>query len=254
MSMLSIKQLGYSVADKTLLDIAALELTEATTLALLGANGAGKSTLFKAMTDEIAATGDVYLHGKSIKEWSPQQKAKHLGVLPQSSQLTFAFTAHEVVALGLIPLTASHQEGERLVNKAMQQTDTEQFADRIYTMLSGGERQRVHLARVLVQLSQAEQAPLLLLDEPTSAQDLGQQHQILELAQSLVQEQGWSVIAILHDLNQALRYCDEVWLLEQGKLVDQGTPEQVLTPDRVHQVWGYLPQVMVSESGDRVLI
>lgn len=108
----------------------------------------------------------------------------------------------------------------------MRATDTWQFADRLYPCLSGGERQRVQLARVLLQLSQAERAPLLLLDEPTSAQDLGQQHQLLNLVKSLCQENDFAVISILHDLNQASRYADKVWLLQQGKLVAQGSPSQ----------------------------
>ena len=136
----------------------------------------------------------------------------------------------------------------------MQATDTWQFADRLYTSLSGGERQRVQLARVLLQLSQAERAPLLLLDEPTSAQDLGQQHQLLNLVKSLCQENGFAVISILHDVNQASRYADKVWLLKQGELVAQGSPLQVLQPETVMKIWGYQPELFFNSQGQQILV
>lgn len=257
-SVLSIQHLSLSVGRKSLLNIETLSAHSGQLIALLGANGAGKSTLFKAITGEVQPDdrqlSRVELHGKSVTDWQPQWLARHLGVLPQASQLSFPFTVKEVVGLGLIPLTASRVEGQRLVADAMKQTDTAQFADRIYTQLSGGERQRVHLARVLVQLSQSEQTPVLLLDEPTSAQDLGQQHQILRLAQQLCHEKHWTVIAILHDLNQAIRYCDQVWLLEQGRLIEQGTPSQVLTEANIERVWGYRPERIVSDQGQLVLV
>jgi iron complex transport system ATP-binding protein len=255
---LSIGHLDVSVGHKTLLSVDQLAAESGQLIALLGANGAGKSTLFKAITGEMlpddVQTSRVALHGKSISQWQPQQLARHLGVLPQASQLSFPFTVKEVVGLGLIPLTASRSEGQRLVADAMKQTDTTQFADRIYTQLSGGERQRVHLARVLVQLSQAEHSPVLLLDEPTSAQDLGQQHQILNLAKDLCHQKGWTVIAILHDLNQAMRYCDQVWLLQQGRVIEQGAPNHVLTESIIERVWGYRPELVRTEGGRSVLI
>ncbi|GLQ30339.1 heme ABC transporter ATP-binding protein [Litoribrevibacter albus] len=255
--VLSIRDLGVSVGDKELLNIHSLSAGSGQLITLLGANGAGKSTLFKSITGEVQPDdrqlSRVEFHGKPVSGWPSQSLARHLGVLPQASQLSFPFTVKEVVGLGLIPLTASRAEGQCLVAEAMKQTDTAHFADRIYTQLSGGERQRVHLARVLVQLSQAEQTPLLLLDEPTSAQDLGQQHQILRLAQQLCHEKQWTVIAILHDLNQALRYCDQVWLLEQGRLIEQGLPSNVLTQSNIERVWGYRPELVMTEQGHVVL-
>ncbi|MFC3151368.1 heme ABC transporter ATP-binding protein [Litoribrevibacter euphylliae] len=256
--VLSIQNLSLSVGRKSLLNIDTLFARSGQLIALLGANGAGKSTLFKSITGEMLPddvhASRVELHGKSVSQWQPQQLARHLGVLPQASQLSFPFTVKEVVGLGLIPLTASRAEGQRLVADAMRQTDTTQFADRIYTQLSGGERQRVHLARVLVQLSQADQTPVLLLDEPTSAQDLGQQHHILKLAEDLCHQKGWTVIAILHDLNQAMRYCDQVWLLQQGRVIEQGAPNQVLTESIIEGVWGYRPELVKRANGEYVLV
>lgn len=140
------------------------------------------------------------------------------------------------------------------MQKWIRATDTWQFADRLYPSLSGGERQRVQLARVLLQLSQAERAPLLLLDEPTSAQDLGQQHQLLNLVKSLCPENDFAVISILHDLNQASRYADKVWLLQQGELVAQGSPLQVLQPETVMKIWGYQPGLFFNSQGQQILV
>ncbi|MCL6417476.1 heme ABC transporter ATP-binding protein [Aestuariirhabdus sp. Z084] len=250
--LLSIRQLSITAGKKVLLDIPQLSARGGEFIGLLGANGAGKSTLFKSITGEMKGQGELFFHDRPVSSWPARELARHLAVLPQASQLNFPFIAEEVVAMGLIPLSAGASESRRLIHDAMQQTDTLQFSDQLYTQLSGGERQRVHLARTLVQLSQAEQAPLFLLDEPTSAQDLGQQHQILALLQSLCRTQGWTVIAILHDLNQALGYCDQVWLLNRGELVDTGAPEQVITPQQVAQVWGYQSEIVCA--GERQVL
>jgi iron complex transport system ATP-binding protein len=107
---------------------------------------------------------------------------------------------------------------------------------------------------VLVQLSQAEQAPLLLLDEPTSAQDLAQQHQLLQMTKTFCKERAYAVLVIMHDLNLSLRYADRVGLLDKGSFVEIGKPELVLTPAAVEQHWGYRPQQVVTASGHSALI
>ncbi|KKL94397.1 hypothetical protein LCGC14_1865060, partial [marine sediment metagenome] len=136
----------------------------------------------------------------------------------------------------------------------MLQTDTWHLADRIYTSLSGGERQRVQLARVLLQISSATSPALLLLDEPTSAQDLGQQHRILQLLRQLCAEKNIIVVTILHDLNLASRYSDKICLLHQGKLFAAGPPADILTPSKVNDVWGYEPEKLTNMDGATILI
>lgn len=253
--MLFIENLLVTQDHRQILSLPKASLVSGELVAVLGPNGAGKSSLIKTICGEWSASqGQIYLHDKLLQLWSRQLLAKHLGVLPQVSQLSFPFKAQEVVSIGATPLSLNRRDIDNAVQKWMQATDTWHFADRIYTSLSGGERQRVQLARVLLQLSQAEHAPLLLLDEPTSAQDLGQQHQLLNLVKSLCQKNGFAVISILHDLNQASRYADKVWLLHQGELVAQGSPQQVLQPETVMKIWGYQPELFFNSQGQQILV
>ncbi len=217
--------------------------------ALLGCNGAGKSTLLRVIAGEIAFRGRVLLHGQELTEWSPLARARHIAVLPQASQLSFGFTAAEVVGLGATPLSLSRAALRSEVQRLMRLTDCAGLADQAYPGLSGGEKQRVHLARVLLQLSQAEDAPVLLLDEPTSAQDLGQQHAMMDLVRTLCEEQGYAAVAVLHDLNQALRYTQQCSLVDAGRVVEWGKPGAVVTADSVRRYWGYSAEVARTANG-----
>ncbi|EED33981.1 hemin import ATP-binding protein HmuV [gamma proteobacterium NOR5-3] len=221
--------------------------------ALLGANGAGKSSFFAALAGDIACQGDICLQGRPMQHWPAALRARNIGVLPQQSQMPFAFSAQEVVALGLTPLSVSWREGQRLVRRSMARSDCDHLAQRSYLDLSGGERQRVNLARVLLQLSQAQAPPVLLLDEPTSAQDLGHQHAMLQMLRDQAASEGYAVVAVLHDLNHALRYADRCALIADGRLVAQGLPQAVLDADCVEQFWGYRPRC-VELAGEPALL
>ncbi|MDP3516994.1 MAG: ATP-binding cassette domain-containing protein [Pseudohongiella sp.] len=222
--------------------------------ALLGCNGAGKSTLLRCLGGELSHHGSICLHGRELSLWPSSQRARHLGVLPQSSRLDFAFSAAEVVALGATPLRLSWRHLPSAIRTMMELTDCANLAEQAFPSLSGGEKQRVQLARVLLQLSQAEQAPFLLLDEPTSAQDLHQQHHLLSLVRDLCIRRAYGVVAILHDLNHALRYAHTCSVLHQGQLSCQGQPDNILTPDTVAQHWRYHACSLAYGDGLRVLV
>lgn len=245
--MLTVEQLQLRRDQHVALLVDTLRHASGEITAIAGANGAGKSTLLRALSGDFAIEGRCLLHGKPLHEWSPLQRARHLGVLPQHSALNFPFLAEEVVALGLTPLRLNRREAQQQIRRHMALTDCAHLAARSYPALSGGEKQRVQLARVLLQLSQAELPPLLLLDEPTSAQDLGQQHALLQLLQQRCREHQFGVIAVLHDLNHILRYCQQCWLLSDGRLVKQGAPTAVLTPARIEQYWRYRPRQIVND-------
>ncbi|ENM5840568.1 heme ABC transporter ATP-binding protein [Vibrio mimicus] len=207
--------------------------------ALLGPNGAGKSTLLKLLSGEMASTGSLRYFDLPSEQWPAEKLARHLGILPQQSTLSFPFTAQEVVELGAIPLRLPRKEVERVARYYMQKTDVLHLASSLYPSLSGGEKQRLHLARVLTQLHQAGKQRILMLDEPTSALDLAHQHNTLQLARQLANEEECAVVVVLHDLNLAAQYADRMILLHQGKIVCDATPWQALTAERIEQVYGY---------------
>lgn len=255
MSMLEINHLKLQRSGRDILSVDHAALNPGEFIAVLGPNGAGKSSLLKVLASQWQADqGHVSLHSKPLQDWPRRHRARHVGVLPQSSELTFPFRAEEVVAIGATPLFLEAAEIREQARYWMQITDTLPFAERIYTSLSGGERQRVQLARVLLQLSAAEQPPLLLLDEPTSAQDLGQQHHLLSMVKQLSHEKGFAIIAILHDLNQAIRYSDKIWLLHESKMVMSGSAERILQPDTIERIWGYQAETLHTRDGRHVLI
>ncbi|WP_434940594.1 heme ABC transporter ATP-binding protein [Shewanella sp. HL-SH8] len=242
---ISMTNLSVNIAKKTVLQDINLELHSGQVTALLGPNGAGKSTLLKSLCQEVSlASGQISVLGRSLQDWDRAQLAKSLAVLPQHASLTFPFKVFEVVQMGLYPLTLSQQEGDILVDQQLDKVALSALKDRRYPKLSGGEKQRVQLARVLAQLAQAGSSPILLLDEPTSALDLAQQHRVLALARSLATDHNYSVIVVLHDLNLASRYADRLVILNQGVVVGDGSPSEVLTADIINQVWQYNPLII----------
>lgn len=253
-TILSIPSLECLAKNKTILNVSDISIKTGELNAIIGPNGAGKSTLLKAVSGDIRLEGKIFFHDRDLKTWPAYERARHIGVLPQSSALSFPFSAHEVVALGLTPLSLSAREAARSIKNQMEDTGCWHLSEKPYPMLSGGEKQRVQLARVLLQLSQAELPPLLLLDEPTSAQDLGQQHSILTLVKALCDERGYGVMAILHDLNQVLRYCDSCYVLGNGRVKHEGSPSKCLSPSNIEAVWGYRPEMSVRDSLSRTLL
>ncbi len=250
--MLRLKQLRWQGGSFTL-NVADWSMGAGEFHVLAGCNGAGKSTLLKALSGELRVAGQSLLHERALPQWSAQTRARHLAVLPQTSELSFPFSTAEVVSLGATPLSLSWRQRREAVVRLLRRTDTHHLRDRDYRQLSGGERQRVHLARVLLQLSQAELAPLLLLDEPTSAQDLGQQHALLGFIRELATQQNYGIVAVLHDINLCLRYATRVSLLEGGRVVDSGTPEGMLTEDSVQRHWGCTVSTYYNKHGARLI-
>ena len=225
---------GVSVrrSGRLLLDNVSFTAKPGEVVVLLGPNGAGKSTLFKVVTDEMPADdGDVIFNGQLVNEWGLGERALMLGILPQSSSLSFPFAVGEVVLLGRSPCSTSREENAAIVDDALAMVDALHLKERNYTTLSGGEKQRVHLARVLTQIwSEPSSGPrLLLLDEPTSALDPAHQHHTLHIAREFASH-NVAVVVILHDLNLASQYADRLVMLCNGQVRAEGTPHDVLKP------------------------
>lgn len=253
--MLAITNIEVTKNGHCLLNANQLNVQSSELVAVLGQNGAGKSTLLKAVSGEWEfQTGEIEFYGQSINAWPRTGLAKSLAVLPQASQVEFPFLVHEIVAIGALPLTLTRAEIRANVDQYLKLTDTWHLRDRMYVQLSGGERQRVHLARVLLQLSQSNKAPLLLLDEPTSAQDLGHQHEIMSLVTSLAKEKGFGLLAVLHDLNLAVRYADRVAIVHDHHLVANDVPASALSPENVRDYWQYLPEKVTSNRNGFALL
>lgn len=236
------KRIGARAGGSALLQGVDLLLRSGEVGAILGPNGAGKSTLLAVLAGlRTPDTGAVWLNGQPLRIDALHRVAQHRAVLPQDTSVAFDFTVQEVVELGRYPhrLQPSRQEAE-IVQAAMAATGVSALAHRPVGSLSGGERARAQLARVMAQIweAPADGAPRwLLLDEPTAALDLRHQHTILSTVRRWARDQGVGVLAVLHDLNLALRYTDQVWVLDRGRLQVSGAPAKALTPALVQRVW-----------------
>ena len=233
---LSAEDVSYAVGLAQLLEAVSLEVRPGTLLGLIGPNGAGKSTLLKCISQLLApSTGQVSLDGEDLRGRPPQEIARHIALLPQSTTLNFAFTCLEVVLMGRNPHLGRFQaEGARdhaIAQQSMTDTGSADFVTRLITEVSAGERQRVLLARALTQ-----QPRLLLLDEPTAGLDVQHQLQVFSLIRDLV-GQGLTAIAVVHDLNLAARYCDRLVLLDRGAVHARGRVSDVLTPENLADVF-----------------
>lgn len=223
-------------------------------LSIVGPNGSGKSTLLRLLSRVlIPQAGRVYLNGWDLHtQLSPQQVARQLALLPQQPRIPAGLTVWQLVSLGRSPhqpwwVWQLPRADRQRVEWALAQTGLGSLALRRVETLSGGERQRAFLALALVQEPQ-----VLLLDEPTTFLDLRHQLELLELLRRLQQEQGLTVITVLHDLNLAIRYSRRVALLGSGQLQALGSPQAVLTPGRVQEVFGLEVEWMPTPVGPQL--
>ncbi len=250
MTLLGVRSLGVRIGSATLVADVSFTADEGEMVAIVGPNGAGKSTLLSALAGDIHPSGgEVVLAGTPVRRWRPRDLARLRSVLPQETIISFPFTVRDVVAMGLASTSARREGADTLaslVATAMADTEVSHLADRPVTDVSTGERARVTFARVLVQRARA-----ILLDEPTAALDIRHQHLVMSLARRQAAA-GRLVIAVVHDLQLAAAYADRVLLMRDGRLEAQGTPDEVLTADRVAAAFGH-PVSRVRHAG-RVLM
>lgn len=213
--------------------------------AIVGPNACGKSTMLRALGRLLApSAGEVLLDGTDIRAQSPKAVARVLGLLPQSPIAPDGITVEELVSRGRHPhqglLRQWSRADEQAVTEALRATGVNELATRQFDELSGGQRQRVWIAMVL-----AQQTPMMLLDEPTTFLDIAHQVDVLELCHDL-KISGRTIVAVLHDLNQAARYADELIVMHNGAIAAQGAPHDVVTADLIQNVFG-LPCIVIAD-------
>lgn len=212
--------------------------------ALVGPNGCGKSTLLRGLARLLKPqSGTVYLDGKAIAQLPTKEVAKRIGILPQNPLAPEGLTVRELIAQGRYPhqtwLQQWSREDEQMVEQAIAMTHLTPFAERPLDTLSGGQRQRAWIAMTL-----AQNTDILLLDEPTTFLDLAHQIEVLDLLYDLNRYHGRTLIMVLHDLNLACRYADNLIALRDGQIYAQGTVTQVMTETMVREVFGLENQIM----------
>ncbi|RXF70970.1 ATP-binding cassette domain-containing protein [Hansschlegelia zhihuaiae] len=235
---------SFAIAGRTLLQPLSARFSPGAVTGLIGHNGSGKSTLLKLLARQQAATGGAVLYGgRPVERWRARDLAREVAYLPQQPPAAAGMKVRELVALGRYPwhgalgrFTAADAEA---VAEALTLADVEVFGDRMLEELSGGERQRVWIAMLL-----AQQARWLLLDEPTSALDIAHQLEVLALVRRLSQRNGLGVIVVLHDVNMAARFCDDMVALKSGRMIARGAPQDIVAKDQLRSIYGVAMEVL----------
>ncbi|WP_173877768.1 ABC transporter ATP-binding protein [Streptomyces sp. 3214.6] len=241
---LSAENVTLAYDQRVIAERLSVEIPDNSFTVIVGPNACGKSTLLRALSRMLKpSTGRVLLDGQTIQSMPAKKVARTLGLLPQSSIAPDGITVADLVGRGRYPhqgiLRQWSAEDERVVQESMAQTGVTELAGRYVDELSGGQRQRVWIAMAL-----AQQTPLLLLDEPTTYLDIQHQIDVLDLCAELHEEQGRTLVAVLHDLNHAARYATHLIALRGGEVIAQGAPEDVVTARLVQEVFGLRCQVI----------
>ncbi|MBC1188421.1 iron-enterobactin ABC transporter ATP-binding protein [Kluyvera sp. SCKS090646] len=230
--------LTLAYGKKTIAESLNVTIPDGHFTAIIGPNGCGKSTLLRTLSRLMTPVhGHVYLDGEEIQRYASKEVARRVGLLAQNATTPGDISVQELVARGRYPhqplFTRWRQEDEDAVQNAMQATGIVNLAGQSVDTLSGGQRQRAWIAMVL-----AQDTSIMLLDEPTTWLDISHQIDLLELLSELNRERGYTLAAVLHDLNQACRYATHLIALRDGKIVAEGAPKEIVTPALIEAVYG----------------
>ncbi|MBT7476085.1 MAG: ABC transporter ATP-binding protein [Nitrospina sp.] len=237
-ALMKLENISFAYETLPVLKDISLSTREQDFIGLIGPNGSGKSTLLKIMGAILKPdSGSVQFKESSLPKINKKLFAQSVSWIPQDHPMVFPFKVSEIVLMGrhpyLSPLSFESEEDFEISRRAMETTMTSQFADRYFNEISGGEKQRVMIASAL-----AQDPEMMLLDEPTAALDLKYQIQILSILKSLNARHKMTLVMAMHDLNLASSFCNRLILLDEGQIVRDGTPEQVLKKDILEQVYG----------------
>ncbi len=232
------EQLTLGYGKRTVVDNLSVSIPDGEFTAIIGPNGCGKSTLLRSLSRLMAPLqGQVWLDGEHIQRYATKEVARRIGLLAQNASAPGDISVQELVSRGRYPhqplFTRWRKEDDEAVRNAMRATGIEALANQPVDTLSGGQRQRAWIAMVL-----AQETAIMLLDEPTTWLDISHQIDLLELLSSLNRNQGYTLAAVLHDLNQACRYATHLIALRDGKIVAEGAPKEIVTAELIEAIYG----------------
>lgn len=249
--MITFERVGVSLGGQPILAEIDLTVPEGGWVGLVGPNGAGKSTLIRSLLGEVEHSGAIRLAGGPLP--SGRSRARLMASVPQRPFFPAAMNVSDYVLLGRTPhigyLGAEGPADTEASLRAIEALDLIEYQGRSLGTLSGGEQQRVVLARAF-----AQEAPLLLLDEPTTALDIGHQLSVLELVDRVRHQRQLTVIAAIHDLTLAAQFCDQLVLLHRGRVAATGTPEQVLTSENLAEFFAARVEIVSNGAGVRAVV
>ncbi len=248
--MLKVDNLSFSYDKQCLIDNVSFQVNKGEFVGIIGPNGSGKSTILKNVYRAFTPTsGNITLEGENLFKLPYKKSAKKMAVVGQENELHFDFLVEEIVSMGRSPhkklFEIDTEKDKEIINNALVSLGIEHLAKRNYLNLSGGEKQRVLIARAI-----AQESKFLILDEPTNHLDISYQLQIFELIQNM----DVTVLSAIHDLNLAALFCDRLLVLQNGKIVLQGTPEEVLTPENIFNIYSVQSLVEVNKVTNRLNI
>ncbi len=235
--MIKIKNISLAYQNKRVIEDLSIDFHMGEFCALLGPNGAGKSTLLKAILGfQLEKTGKVYISGKELHDWSRQELAKQIAIIPQDFQLQFDYTVEDLVLMGRFPYLGRWQNYTNMdleiVKQILMQLDLNPLKNKLYSHLSGGERRRVSIARALAQETQ-----ILLMDEAFANLDINHQLEIMQLLSEINREHNKLIILVSHNINLASEYCERIVMLREGKVIADGTPENIVNSKNLKELY-----------------
>jgi len=252
MVRLRISGVEFGYGSEAVLKGISIEILQGEMLSIVGPNGAGKTTLLRCINRILKPRrGVIMINGQSIEEMSRREIAKKMGYVPQSTHQVFPNTVFDVILMGRRPHFAwkCNEKDIEKVLETLKMLGIEHLAMRDITELSGGQQQKVFIARAL-----AQEPEILLLDEPTSNLDIKHQLEVMNIIKSITNERGITAIMAIHDLNLASRYADRVIMMHEGRIFAVGSPEEVLTPENIREVYGVEAEVLCGKDGKPLIL
>lgn len=249
MCLIEAQNIKVCFGDKTILEALNLKVPKGKITTIIGPNGSGKSSLLRALTGVLpVVSGDVLFQEINLKKIKNKKLAQKLAFLPQSPLVPADLTVKDLVAYGRFPhrkwWSDNFAEEQKIIEWSLRETGVDELKDRLVSTLSGGERQRAWIAMALAQKPQ-----LLMLDEPTTYLDIGHQLEIMQIIKKLNSEYNISIVMVIHDLNHALQYSDNIVVMNKGKIVTQGEPGEVITTDLLRKIFGVEADEVINSLG-----